>query len=94
MVHMSREDLLKLGRSAALHLTEEEIPLLMKNLETVLSYAEDLKHLAAAYSGAPMPKNSNVTREDEVIPTPVEPILAEAPQREDSYFVVPVILKQ
>ena len=94
MVPISREDILKLGRSASLHLTEEEIPLLIKNLQTVLSYAEDLKHIAAAHAGLEMPKNSDVMRNDQVIPTPSEPLLAQAPQREDNYFVVPVIIKQ
>ncbi|MBA2307697.1 aspartyl/glutamyl-tRNA amidotransferase subunit C [Candidatus Dependentiae bacterium] len=94
MVHMSREDLLKLGRSSSLHLTEDEIPLLMNNLQTVLSYAAALKDMAETYAGLAMPKNSNVMRDDKAIPTPAEPLLAEAPQREDNYFVVPVILKQ
>lgn len=94
MIPISREEILKLGRSASLHLTEEEIPLLMNNLQMVLSYAADLKHIAAAHAGLEMPKNSNVMRDDIVIPTPSEPLLALAPQREDTYFVVPVILKQ
>ncbi len=94
MVYMSREDILKLGRSASLHLTEEEIPLIMNNLQAVLSYAADLKGMAETYAGLSMPKNSNVMRDDVVIPTPSEPLLEQAPKREDNYFVVPVILKQ
>lgn len=94
MVHMSREDILKLGRSASLHLTEDEIPLLMNNLQAVLSYAEALKSVADLYAGLTLPKNSNVMREDVVVPTPSEPLLLQAPQREDNYYVVPVIIKQ
>ncbi len=94
MVKISREDILKLGRSASLNLTEDEIPLMMNNLQTVLSYAAHLKDIAQTYQGLAMPKNSNVMRNDEVIETSSEPLLEAAPQREDNYFVVPVILKQ
>ena len=38
-------------------------------------------------------KNSNIERDDIVIPCNPEPILAQAPEREGDFFVVPVIIE-
>lgn len=93
MIKVTREEILKLGRIANISINEEEISALTEKLQAVLSYAAYLKEIAAQQSCGPMPKNSNVMRNDEVIPTPAEPLLALAPQREDHFFVVPMILK-
>lgn len=92
-VTITREDVLKLGKISNISINEDEIALLVKSLQDVLSCASYLKDIAAQIECPPMPKNANITREDTVIPTAEEPILAQAPQREDHYFVVPVILK-
>ncbi len=94
MVHISREEVLKLAKAAHISLTEKEIPALVCRLESFISYASYLKEVAAEHEGAPLPKLSNVMREDKVIPTPVEPLLDLAPDREENFYVVPVILKQ
>lgn len=94
MIKITREDILKLGQISNISLTDEEIPPLVEKLQAVLSYAEYLKEVAEAQQACePMPKNSNIARNDEVIPTPAEPLLALAPQREDHFYVVPMILK-
>jgi Asp-tRNA(Asn)/Glu-tRNA(Gln) amidotransferase C subunit len=41
----------------------------------------------------PPVKNVNVFREDVIVQTDPEPILAQAPEREGNYFVVPRILE-
>ena len=94
MTRISREELLKLAQAARLHLTEEEMPALVERLESVLGYASYLKEVAAQHEGAPLPKMSNVTREDKAVPTAVEPLLELAPNRDGNYIVVPAILKQ
>ncbi len=93
MVKITREDLLKLAKISAMSITEDEIPPLVEKLEAVLGYASYLQEIAAQQKGAAMPKNINVMREDVVIPTPSEPLLALAPSREENFYVVPIILK-
>ena len=94
MIHISREEILRLAKAAHISFTEEEIPALVSRLESFISYASYLKEIAAEHDGAPMPKLSNVTRPDEAKPVPVEPLLDLAPARDENYYVVPVILKQ
>lgn len=68
----------------------------MRDLQAVLDYASGLKKIADAHTGQdimPLPHNCNVFKVDIVIPTPADPILAQAPEREERYFVVPKILK-
>jgi aspartyl-tRNA(Asn)/glutamyl-tRNA(Gln) amidotransferase subunit C len=93
-LRITREDVLKLGQISNISISESEIEPLIEKLQAVLSYASYLKEVAAAYQPVPeIPKPANVVRPDEVISTPAEPLLALAPQREENYFVVPVILK-
>jgi aspartyl/glutamyl-tRNA(Asn/Gln) amidotransferase C subunit len=94
MTRISREELLKLAKAANLHLSEEEMPVLVERLGAVLSYAEYLVEVAAQHKEVSLPQQSNVMRDDVVIPTPAEPLLSLAPAREENFFVVPVILKQ
>jgi len=94
MIKITREDVLKLGAISNISITEEEIPALMSKLSAVLSYAEYLKEIAAKGQPSALPQQTNIMRDDVVVPTPEEPLLALAPQREDNLFVVPMILKQ
>lgn len=93
MIKITREDVLKLGTISNISISEEEIPALVDKLQAVLSYAVHLKDIAAQKEGAQLPVQSNVMREDKVVPTSAEPLLALAPAREDNFFVVPMILK-
>lgn len=89
---LTREELLKIAKQSAITLPEDEIESLRSQMETVLNYAERVKE-AAQDIQEPSIKNINVFREDEIIRTDFEPILAQAPVREETYFVVPVILE-
>ncbi len=93
MIHITKEELLKLANAANLTLSEEEIPALVRRLESVLSYAAYLQEYAGDKE-AILPQLSNVTREDVVKETPVEPLIALAPEHEENFYVVPAILKQ
>lgn len=94
MQTISKEELLNLARLSRLELEEHEISSLMQQIESVLQYAQRVQEMA---HGDSMPlelkKNSNVMREDVVIPTDPAPLLAQAPACEQDYFVVPVILE-
>jgi Asp-tRNA(Asn)/Glu-tRNA(Gln) amidotransferase C subunit len=57
----------------------------------VLTYASRVQEVAAeapAYD-----KNINVYRDDTIVATDPNPILANVPKREENYVVVPVVLE-
>lgn len=89
---MTREELLKVAKQSAITLHEDEIESLRVQLETVLTYASRVKEVAQDMQETST-KNVNMFREDVIIRTDSQPILAQAPVREENYFVVPVILE-
>ncbi len=94
MQKISKEELLSLARLSRLELDEGEVNSLMHQIEAVLSYAQRVQEIAQkGIRPSVSTKNSNVMREDVVIPTDSSPILEQAPESEQHYFVVPVILE-
>ena len=91
MTKISKEEVLKMAELSNLQLHEHEIEPMLKQLEAVLSYAERVKEVAAEIE-EPSNKNVNTFREDVVVRTEAELVLAQAPHREEDYFVVPAIL--
>lgn len=92
MTKISREEVLKIARMSHLELHDDEIPTLIQQLEDVLSYAARVKEVTASVE-EPSVRNVNVFREDVAMPSDAEKILAQAPERIDTYFVVPAILE-
>jgi len=92
MTKITRDELLKIAQMSKLRVHDEEIPSLIKQLEDLLTYAERVKKIAKDIE-LPSNKNINVMREDVVIPTDPEAILARAPEREEDYFVVPKVIE-
>lgn len=95
MASISREDLLKLARMSQIVLSEDEISYFTQQLEARLTYITGLKDIVDRLN-LPIEEPSivNVLRKDEAMPCNPEPLLAQAPQREENYFVVPVVVKQ
>lgn len=94
MVKVTREEVLKLAQMSHMSVHDDEIPGLIKELEAVLAYASGLKAIADAHEQViPLPKNNNIFRPDEAIKFDAQAILAQAPEREGNYFVVPVVIK-
>lgn len=91
MTKISRQEVLNIARMSAIALPEKEIASTIVQLEQVLSYAERVTQVAQSLD-EPSIKNSNVMRNDLVIPQNPAPILAQAPEHEGNYFVVPMIL--
>lgn len=91
MTKITKEEVLKIAKMSHLELHEDEIPALIKQLDDVLSYAERVKEVSGLSQEAPV-RNVNVMREDVAIQSDPERILAQAPEREGNYFVVPAIL--
>ncbi len=92
MIKISREEVLHIASLSRIEISEDEIPGLIKNLEEVLTYAARVQEIASGTQESSA-KNVNVFRDDIAIPTDPKPILANAPKREENYFVVPVVLE-
>lgn len=93
MIHVSPDDVRKIAKISYIALPEDEVEIVRTELEQVLNYAQRVID-AAAQEGAELvaDKNVNVFRVDVAAPQNPEPILAQAPERIDRYFVVPKIL--
>lgn len=89
---ITKEEIAKIARLSHIYLSETEINNAMKHLDAVLSYAARVQEIAKDVD-VPLLKNCNIEREDVVIPTDPQTILAQAPEREGDFFVVPVIIE-
>jgi aspartyl-tRNA(Asn)/glutamyl-tRNA(Gln) amidotransferase subunit C len=95
MSKISAEDVRKVAQLARLDLPEDKIATYTGQLERILEYVAHLE--AVDTEGVPPTTRAvevvNVTRDDQVEPTPVrEQLLNLAPQREGDFFRVPRIL--
>lgn len=93
MTKISKEEVLKIAHISHLDVHEDEIQPLIQQLEAVLSYAERVQKLADE-TVEPSHKNINVFREDVVVRSDADAVLARAPQQEERYFVVPAIIEK
>lgn len=96
MAHITESEILHLANLARIKLEPHEVTTLVNEIEAILAYASSLKDLAETYQ-APAPVIDcahNVMRDDEIVRFDAEPILSQAPEREDDYFVVPRIIKR
>lgn len=92
MAFITREEILRVARMSHIELTEQEIVKMQSHVEAVLSYAARVQDIAKDVSVSNL-KNSNVERDDAIVPSHPEIIRAQAPAREGDYFVVPVIIE-
>lgn len=95
MHKITKEELFSLAHLSRLQLTQEEVHELLGQIDEVLHYALRVKDLAQKNAeeenNNPL-QNYNVFREDVVIKTDPKPIIEQAPETDQNYFVVPVIL--
>ena len=91
MSEFTKEELLKLARLSALSLSPKEEESLRDQLQKTLSYIDELESYSSTMERAPE-KNINVFREDKAVEKDSNQILAQAPDTQDTYFVVPKIL--
>jgi aspartyl-tRNA(Asn)/glutamyl-tRNA(Gln) amidotransferase subunit C len=92
---ITNQELIKLARISQITVHEDKLSHVGKEVEGVLNYASSLYDIANnAHSVAQLHKNVNIMRNDEIQSFDPEIILACAPEREESFFVVPKIIKQ
>ena len=91
MSKISIEDVKNIAELTRVRIKESELESVRKQLEDVLTYAERVQQIAKDIE-IPSNKNINHDREDSVRVGRVKDILAQAPQEDDNYFVVPKIV--
>lgn len=95
MALLTKDELLRLARISNVMVDEHEIPALLSQLSAVLSYAERVNAIVQHANNADnQQKQCNVMREDVVQVTDAHPIMAQAPETDGNYFVVPMILEK
>lgn len=92
MTKISKEDVRKLAAMTKLYISENDLEEMQQRLNGVLAYAERVQYIAKDVEVS-SEKNVNHDREDIAIQGAVSDILAQAPQHEDNYFVVPKIIE-
>ena len=93
MALLSHDDIKKLALISRLELKDDEVAAFAQKLDSILMYAARVKDIAGHVTVG-RNKLSNVVREDVVVRTEPETILAQAPQREENFFVVPTIIEK
>lgn len=89
---ITQQEVEKIARLSNIILSETEILDTMKHLDAVLSYAARVQEIAKDVD-VPSLKNNNIERDDVIVRTDFETILAQAPERMDNFFVVPAIIE-
>lgn len=88
MAKVTQEEVKKMAELTRVSFQEHELDAIVQQFNDVISYAETVA-LVAGQVDVPSNKNRNCDRPDIVVKTPNDAILAQAPQSEDNYFVVP-----
>lgn len=93
MAHFNKQELLDIAHLSALKLEEHEIKVFTEQISAILSYVDQLAqvNIVAQTNQA---GNVNIFRQDVAIKTDSTPILAQAPETDENYFVVPKILDE
>lgn len=95
MQKITQQELLYLAHLSRLQLSHDEVLSLISPINEVLEYALRVKDIVQLHGAQELAaeKNCNVFREDIIIKTDSEPLLNQAPESEQNYFVVPMILE-
>lgn len=91
MAKVTKEEIRKIAEMTKVSFTDEEFDSIIEQFNDVISYAERVVQIAQQAEIVSV-KNVNADRPDVMIPTDSAKILAQAPQGEDNYFVVPKFL--
>lgn len=93
MATITRQEAVYLANSSQLLLCDNETDVLLKQLADVLAYAASVQQVSTTVTTIAVAQ-CNVVRQDEVHSTDYRPLMAQAPECEGNYFVVPMILEQ
>lgn len=96
MAQCSSKDIERLAHQARLGFSSTEQEVLQEKVNAVLAYVERIQKLIQEYpdsNNAGWSKMESRVREDCVVPTNTEPLLAQAPEQAGGCFVVPRIIE-
>lgn len=91
MATITKEEIITLATLSRLAIHEDELPQLQQHVAQVLDYARCVADVAHDVTEI-IPTQTNVFRDDVAISVDTQQIMAQAPEREGNYFVVPRIL--
>jgi aspartyl/glutamyl-tRNA(Asn/Gln) amidotransferase C subunit len=93
MAHISPDEIRKLARLSAIELDDREITMVSGHIQAVLSYAARVQEVLESTEYVAY-KNTNITRDDQTVACNPKPLLSQAPEVQDNFFVVPAIIDQ
>jgi aspartyl-tRNA(Asn)/glutamyl-tRNA(Gln) amidotransferase subunit C len=88
---IARDEIIKIAEMSKLEVREEEVYELIEHLQSVLTYAERVCQVAED-TDEPSNKNINVMRDDRAYQFDATPLLKQAVDEDDRFFIVPKIL--
>ena len=91
MIKISKEEVKKLAAMSKLHIQDDELEEMQQRLSDIIEYVKRVQIIAKDIQ-IPSDKNINHDRPDIAQQGPTEDILAQAPEQEENYFVVPKII--
>lgn len=90
---LNQKELENLAKMSNLSLNEKEKESFAKDLNSVIKYIQEIENLQVKRKVEAV-RNKNVFREDKAKQNNSKEILESAPKSDESYFIVPKILKQ
>ncbi len=95
MAHITVQEVRKLAEISRIHVDDDEVDVLAKEMENVLEYASSLQSIAQQ-SSLSMLRSAprNVFRSDVVEEWNTDALLDQAPHEAHRYYVVPKVIKQ
>ena len=93
MTKISKEEVKKLASMSKLYIAEKDLEEIQQQLSDVIDYVVRVQLIAKDIE-IHSSKNINHDRDDIAKQGSVADILAQAPQQEDNYFVVPKIIDE
>jgi len=93
MAGFNKEELHKIAHLSALKIDDKESDLFVEQIKTILAYVDQLQEIPMS-TQAQSVRNINVLRDDQAYQFDSSQILAQAPERNENYFVVPTILEE
>jgi len=93
MTTFTKEELLHIANLSGLPLAEHELDQFRQQINAILTYVDQLQTVKLGQEAAGV-RNVNVLRDDRAERKDSAAILAQAPETDDGYFVVPKILDE
>lgn len=92
MASITKEEIMTLATLSRLAIHADELPALQRHVAEVIAYARRVAQVIRDVDEI-IPGHSNRVRDDVAVSGNTELIMAQAPEREGNYFVVPRILE-